>query len=154
MIDSCEKVVIAVADEEGIPVLADYLLQRANKGNVPAAVLLHTFVEKSGADLSDLYEMLMTGLLQLYTSENAQIVDHAICAAIGVSQQMDQREQQDILPAIKKTLNIMVSQAKGRPIPGFAHLKALQPMLTMLREGVLQGNYHFFISHFVIFRRC
>lgn len=48
MIDSCEKVVIAVADGDGIPVLTDYLIQRATKGNVPAAVLLHTFVDKSG----------------------------------------------------------------------------------------------------------
>ena len=81
----------------------------------------------------------MTGLLQLYTSESAQIVDHAIATAIGISQQMDQKEQQDLLPAVKKTLNMLVSQAKGRQIPGFTHPKALQPMLSMLREGILQG---------------
>ena len=90
--------------------------------------------------MSELHEILITGLLQLYTSESAQIVDHAITAAIGVAQQMDQKELQDTLPTVKKTLNIIVSQAKGRQIPGFAHPKALQPMLNMLREGILQGG--------------
>lgn len=85
----------------------------------------------------------MTGLLQLYTSPNAQIVDHVIATAIGVAQQMDQKELQDILPAVKKTINILVSQWKGRQIPGFTHPKALQPLLNMLREGVLQGRRHF-----------
>uniref|UniRef100_A0A0N4XBG2 TOG domain-containing protein n=1 Tax=Haemonchus placei TaxID=6290 RepID=A0A0N4XBG2_HAEPC len=37
-------------------------------------------------------------------------------------------------------LNFIVAQSKGKPIPGFAHPKALQPLLPMLREAILQGG--------------
>ncbi|KAK6016166.1 HEAT repeat protein, partial [Ostertagia ostertagi] len=139
MIDSCEKVVIAVTDEEGVPVLVDYLLKQANKGNVPAIVLLHTYVAKSGVSLNYLMNDLLPGLLHLYMSPNAQIVDHAINAAIGVAQALDQKEMQEAIPVVKKALNFIVAQSKGKPIPGFAHPKALQPLLPMLREAILQA---------------
>uniref|UniRef100_A0A7I4Y876 TOG domain-containing protein n=2 Tax=Trichostrongylidae TaxID=6315 RepID=A0A7I4Y876_HAECO len=140
MIDSCEKVVIAVTDDEGIPVLVDYLLKQANKGNVPAIVLLHTYVAKSGVSLNYLTGDLLPGLLHLYMSPNAQIVDHAVNAAIGVAQALDQKEMQEAIPVVKKALNFIVAQSKGKPIPGFAHPKALQPLLPMLREAILQGG--------------
>ncbi|VDK50222.1 unnamed protein product [Cylicostephanus goldi] len=140
MIDSCEKVVIAVTDDEGVPVLVDYLLKQAAKGNVPAIVLLHTFVSKSGVNLNYLVGDLLPGLLNLYTSTNAQIIDHAVNSAIGVAQALDQKEMQETIPIVKKALNYMVAQARGRDIPGFAHPKALQPLLPMLRESILQGN--------------
>ncbi|KAL6728600.1 hypothetical protein Aduo_010358 [Ancylostoma duodenale] len=140
MIDSCEKVVTAVTDEEGVPVLVDYLLKQAGKGNVPAIVLLHTFVTKSGVNLNYLVGDLLPGLLHLYTSTNAQIVDHAVNSAIGVAQALDQKEMQETIPIVKKALNFMVAQARGREIPGFAHPKALQPLLPMLRESILQGG--------------
>lgn len=112
MIDSCEKVVIAVTDEEGVPVLVDYLLNQANKGNVPAIVLLHTYIDNSGVSqlchseifppyrhirqvsLNFLVAELLPGLLHLYMSTTPQIVDHAINAAIGVAQALDQKEMQ------------------------------------------------------------
>ncbi|KAK6054593.1 HEAT repeat protein [Cooperia oncophora] len=140
MIDSCEKVVVAVTDEEGVPVLIDYLLKQATKGNVPAIVLLHTYVAKSGVSLNYLMTDLLPGLLHLYMSPNAQIVDHAINAAIGVAQALDQKEMQEAIPVVKKALNFIVAQSKGKPIPGFAHPKALQPLLPMLREAILQGG--------------
>ncbi|KAK6741484.1 hypothetical protein RB195_009377 [Necator americanus] len=140
MIDSCEKVVIAVTDDEGVPVLVDYLLKQGGKGNVPAVVLLHTFVTKSGVNLNYLVGDLLPGLLHLYTSTNPQIVDHAVNSAIGVAQALDQKEMQETIPIVKKALNFMVAQAKGRDIPGFAHPKALQPLLPMLRESILQGG--------------
>ncbi|PIO68755.1 HEAT repeat protein [Teladorsagia circumcincta] len=140
MIDSCEKVVVAVTDDEGVPVLVDYLLKQANKGNVPAIVLLHTYVAKSGVSLNYLMNDLLPGLLHLYMSPNAQIVDHAINAAIGVAQALDQKEMQEAIPVVKKALNFIVAQSKGKPIPGFAHPKALQPLLPMLREAILQGG--------------
>uniref|UniRef100_A0A0K0DKM4 TOG domain-containing protein n=1 Tax=Angiostrongylus cantonensis TaxID=6313 RepID=A0A0K0DKM4_ANGCA len=139
MIDSCEKVVIAVTDDEGVPVLVDYLLKHASKGNVPSIVLLHTFVDKSGVSLNHLIGDLLPGLLHLYSSTNPQIVDHAINAAIGIAHALDQKEMQGAIPIMKKALNFTIAQSKGRVIPGFAHPKALLPLFPMLREAILQG---------------
>ncbi|VDL73397.1 unnamed protein product [Nippostrongylus brasiliensis] len=97
MIDSCEKVVVAVTDDEGVPVLIDYLLKQANKGNVPAVVLLHTYIAKSGISLNYLMPEVLPGLLNLYSSTSPQIVDHAVNAAIGVAQSLDQKEMQVLL---------------------------------------------------------
>ncbi|VDM51837.1 unnamed protein product, partial [Angiostrongylus costaricensis] len=139
MIDSCEKVVIAVTDDEGVPVLVDYLLKHASKGNVPSIVLLHAFVDKSGVSLNHLIDDLLPGLLHLYSSPNPQIVDHAINAAIGIAHALDQKEMQGAIPIMKKALNFTIAQSKGRVIPGFAHPKALLPLFPMLREAILQG---------------
>ncbi|CAL2035321.1 unnamed protein product [Caenorhabditis brenneri] len=141
MIESCEKVVIAVTDEDGVPVLIDYLIQKAaNNGNVPAAVLLNTFIAKSGVSLADMAEEVLPGLLNLYTSPNPQIVDHAIGAAVALTQSMDQRELINVLTVVKKAINFMVATAKGQQIPGFTHPKSLQPLVVMLREAILQGQ--------------
>ncbi|WKY00789.1 hypothetical protein Q1695_015092 [Nippostrongylus brasiliensis] len=140
MIDSCEKVVVAVTDDEGVPVLIDYLLKQANKGNVPAVVLLHTYIAKSGISLNYLMPEVLPGLLNLYSSTSPQIVDHAVNAAIGVAQSLDQKEMQEAIPVVKKALNFMVAHSKGSVIPGFAHPKGLQPLLPMLREAILQGG--------------
>ncbi|CAI5445400.1 unnamed protein product [Caenorhabditis angaria] len=141
MIDSCEKVVIAVTDEDGIPVLLDYLIKRASSdNNVPAAVLLNTFIAKSGVNLSEMAEDVLPGLLQLYTSENLQIVDNVIGAAIALTQSMDQKELLSILPSARKTINSIVYTSKGQQINGFSHPKSLQPLLGMLRESILQGG--------------
>ncbi|CAI4227723.1 unnamed protein product [Auanema sp. JU1783] len=140
MIDRCEKVVIAVTDEEGVPVLAEYLLDKAAKGNVPAIVLFHTFVDKSGVDLSERAEELLIGLLHLYSSTNPQIVDHVIHAAIRIAQGVDLRDMINMLPSIKKTIRFIMSQSKGASIPGFMHSKAINPLSSILKEGVLQGG--------------
>ncbi|CAP33490.1 Protein CBG15268 [Caenorhabditis briggsae] len=141
MIESCEKVVIAVTDEDGVPVLIDYLIQKASQDdNVPAAVLLNTFIAKSGVSLADQAEDVLPGLLNLYTSTSPQIVDHAVGAAVALTQSMDQRELVQVLPTIKKTINIVVAGAKGQQIPGFTHPKSLQPLVVMLREAILQGQ--------------
>ncbi|KJH53105.1 HEAT repeat protein [Dictyocaulus viviparus] len=140
MIDSCEKVVVAVTDDEGVPVLIDYLLKQANKGNVPSIVLLHTFVDKSGVSLNHLIGDLLPGLLNLYSSTNQQIVDHAINAAISFTHELDQKEMQEVIPILKKALNFTIAQSKGRVIPGFCHPKALIPLLPILREAILQGG--------------
>uniref|UniRef100_A0A8R1HWX1 TOG domain-containing protein n=1 Tax=Caenorhabditis japonica TaxID=281687 RepID=A0A8R1HWX1_CAEJA len=141
MIESCEKVVIAVTDEDGVPVLVDYLLQRAAQDdNVPAAVLLNTFIAKSGVSLAEMAETVLPGLINLYTSPNPQIVDHIVGAAVALTQSMDQRELLSVLPAVKKAINIVVAGSKGKPVPGFAHVKSLQPLVTMLRESILQGQ--------------
>lgn len=141
MIESCEKVVIAVTDEDGIPVLVDYLIQKASQDeNVPAAVLLSTFIAKSGVSLAEMAEEVLPGLLNLYTSPNPQIVDHAIAAAVALTQSMDQRELLSVLPVVKKAINIIVAGAKGQQIPGFTHPKSLQPLVVMLRESILQGQ--------------
>lgn len=70
MIDSCEKVVIAVTDDEGVPVLVDYLLKQAGKGSVPAIVLLHTFVSKSGVRLSAMESPLFIARVSLKLQAN------------------------------------------------------------------------------------
>ncbi|CAB3402031.1 unnamed protein product [Caenorhabditis bovis] len=141
MIDSCEKVVTAVTDEDGVPVLVDYLIKRASvDANVPAAVLLSTFITKSGVNISHLAEDVLPGMLQLYTSSEPQIVDHVITSAIALTQSMDQKELQDVLPAAKKAINIIVAGSKGKQIPGFAHPKGIQPLIGMLRESILQGS--------------
>ncbi|CAI2349719.1 unnamed protein product [Caenorhabditis sp. 36 PRJEB53466] len=141
MIDSCEKVVIAVTDEDGVPVLVDYLIKRAaSDGNVPAAVLLNTFIAKSGVSLAEIAESVLPGLINLYASENPQIVDHIIGAAVALTQSMDQKDLMSVLPTVKKAINIVVAGAKGQPIPGFAHVKSLQPLIVMLRESILQGQ--------------
>lgn len=140
MIESCEKVVIAVTDEDGVPVLIDYLIQKASQNNVPAAVLLNTFISKSGVSLSSQAEEILPGLLNLYTSSNPQVVDHSIGAAVALTQSMDQRELVNVLPVVKKAINIVVAGAKGQQIPGFTHPKSLQPLVVMLREAILQGQ--------------
>ena len=119
MIESCEKVVIAVTDEDGVPVLIDYLIQKASQdANVPAAVLLNTFIAKSGVSLADQAEDVLPGLLNLYTSSNPHIVDHSIGAAVALTQSMDQRELVQVLPVVKRAINIVVAGAKGQQIPG------------------------------------
>lgn len=89
MIDSCEKVVVAVSDDEGVQLLVDYLIEKAQKGNVPSAVLLNTFVKKAQVcpfysfalnfrvniqvSFADIIEEVLPGVLQLYASESDQV---------------------------------------------------------------------------------
>ncbi|CAJ0577070.1 unnamed protein product, partial [Mesorhabditis spiculigera] len=140
MIESCEKVVVAVEDEEGVPLLLDYLIGKAAKGNVPSAVLLRSFIDKGQSSLGDYIEDILPGILQLYASSNEQIVENAILSLIGVMRQADQKEQMSLIPLIRKQVNMLVVGAKGKQVPGFLHPKSLNPLIGAIREGILSGG--------------
>ncbi|CAJ0934035.1 unnamed protein product, partial [Mesorhabditis belari] len=140
MILNCEKVVVAVEEPEGVALLLDYLVTKSSKGSVPSSVLLRSFIEKTQVPLIDNVENILPGLIQLYASTNPQIVEHIIAALIGLMRSVDSKDLLSTIPILRKQINSLVFTAKGKPIPGFMHPKALNALLPPLREGILNGG--------------
>uniref|UniRef100_A0A1I7UWW1 TOG domain-containing protein n=1 Tax=Caenorhabditis tropicalis TaxID=1561998 RepID=A0A1I7UWW1_9PELO len=154
MIESCEKVVIAVTDEDGVPVLIDYLIQKASSnGNVPAAVLLNTFIAKSGVSLAESAEDLLYRTSALAVQQDMEpylphmvpglqrsLLDPVPEIRAVSARALGAVVPKSVLPVVKKAINMVVAGAKGAQIPGFTHPKSLQPLVVMLREAILQGQ--------------
>ncbi|PAV83070.1 hypothetical protein WR25_02598 [Diploscapter pachys] len=142
MIEPCEEVVLSVTDDDGVPVLIEYLIKKAHAKNIPAIVLLQKYIEKCPTDLTDFVVELLPGLLALYGGQyEPASVDHAVLAAIALTQKVDMRDAAwDVLHPMKKAINMLISQAKGRVIPGFQHPKGLNPLMGILRDTILSGG--------------
>ncbi|CAD6185730.1 unnamed protein product [Caenorhabditis auriculariae] len=138
MIESCEIVVTAVTDEEGVPVLIDYLLKRAMKGNVPAVVLLRTFLEKSANSLIELADEILPGLLNLYSSDSEQIANHAVAACNGMFKAIGHKNLLGSLPVMKKAFNALAATVKrGKKVHGLENKDGVMPFAMVAREVII-----------------
>ncbi|GMT19301.1 hypothetical protein PFISCL1PPCAC_10598 [Pristionchus fissidentatus] len=140
MIDPCEEVILSVTDEEGIEILLDYLFEKTRNGNVPSAVLLHAFIEKTTASLEEFTEQIISGCIQLYTTSHDQIADHIILAFVAFSKKMDPNQHMEVIPLARKLIGNIALNSRGQQILGFTHPKSLNALVTFFREGILQGS--------------
>ncbi|GMR42536.1 hypothetical protein PMAYCL1PPCAC_12731 [Pristionchus mayeri] len=140
MIDPCEEVILSVTDEEGIEITLDYLFEKARNGNVPSAVLLHTFIEKTTANLEELTEQIISGCIHLYTTSHEQIADHIILGLNAFAKKMDPNQHMDVIPLARKLIGNVAINSRGQQILGFTHPKSLNALVTFFREGILQGS--------------
>lgn len=140
MIDPCEEVILSVTDEEGIEITLDYLFEKARNGNVPSAVLLHTLIEKTTANLEEFTEQILSGCIHLYTTTHEQIADHIILGLTAFSKKMDPNQHMEVIPLARKLIGNLSINSRGQQILGFTHPKSLNALVTFFREGVLQGS--------------
>uniref|UniRef100_A0A914UVT5 TOG domain-containing protein n=1 Tax=Plectus sambesii TaxID=2011161 RepID=A0A914UVT5_9BILA len=137
----CLDVLLSVTNTESVELVLGTLLQRAHKtNNIPSAILLAKFCQNTKVPLNEFTDQLLHGALLLYVSPVPAVVEGAIGALMALTQALDQREQLDAVPTIKHAVaQIHTTNASG-VVPGFADPKGLQPLLPMIREGILSGG--------------
>uniref|UniRef100_A0A0N5AWT6 TOG domain-containing protein n=1 Tax=Syphacia muris TaxID=451379 RepID=A0A0N5AWT6_9BILA len=151
LLDNCEneedlqqslRVVSSVTDRTGVTVIISTLLQRATlQKQSAAASLLYLFAQSTKVDIKAYSDEILPQTLLLYTSTNPSIIENAIGTLMCLSQSMDQKCQLASLGTLKKAVNALKTRAEDNAeIPGLCHSKGLQPLLSMLREGVLFGG--------------
>lgn len=57
MIEPCEEVVLSVTDDDGVPVLIEYLIKKAHSKNIPAIVLLQKYIEKCPVSFFNIFKV-------------------------------------------------------------------------------------------------
>ncbi|KAI1721194.1 protein ILITYHIA [Ditylenchus destructor] len=148
-VQNAVPVLLSLEDEDDVRTIVTTLLKHSASGNqVVASTLLQRFLTETDADLSELLETLVIGLVALYSADEQIVVENAIDGLKGVTKELESEELLEVLVILKRAVNTLYNKmTEGKKadiptksVPGLDNPKGWQPLLQILREGLMTGT--------------